>query len=476
MGVTMNRNRRERAGLACAAALWLAAAAAVAPAAQDAQDAAAPDESKPSAAGQDDPRGPSKPNPLDERKPNPLDEPADPFVGVFTDGKLTLTLSAGPGDGQFAGRIDKGANTFNVDAKRAGDALEGHFTFNGDQYAVHGVFEGAKLILKTGSTTYRLDRQQPNSSVNPLVMPARPSDRPDKPATPGLPRVVAGGGDTKPAPAPALELPRMTSATHPSGFVARYPAAWGGKNVGEGFRLIPPDVESAPNQGPLEVLLLGRNDAGGSTKPDDPRTIDFFDRLIGKLYPNVKRDAAVEQASALAGSGVVLSYRGEVKAGIPALVRVYVMLDGTDRVYLLHAGRPDLVEKRSGLARHIFRSFGWRDEQPDPKLIGRWARVEASEAGSAGGAAAGAAPPGPPIQATSSWRFEGDKNCTYSVTGPSGTVERRGAWAICGGKLFITWNDYSGGAMFSYTIGRGAQGDTVLTLEADGQRTPFYKR
>ena len=65
-------------------------------------------------------------NPLGAANPLAAASPVDPFVGSFSDGRLTLvTERSGAG---YVGRIQFSGSQYSLSARPAGDGLAGHFS------------------------------------------------------------------------------------------------------------------------------------------------------------------------------------------------------------------------------------------------------------------------------------------------------------------------------------------------------------
>ena len=93
---------------------------------------------------------------------NPL-VPCDPFVGTFTDGRLTLILDAGQGaGGGYAGQVTLDGESYPLEAQgeaqESSETLNGTFTAGDNRFEFSATLEGDTLTFVTGSTTYTLSR------------------------------------------------------------------------------------------------------------------------------------------------------------------------------------------------------------------------------------------------------------------------------------------------------------------------------
>lgn len=93
-------------------------------------------------------------NPLGAANPLAGAPAGDPYVGSFSDGRLTLDAKrSGAG---YAGRIQFSGNQYAFTAQPAGTALAGHFSDGDRQFPLSIRAEGGVLLLETGGTQYRL--------------------------------------------------------------------------------------------------------------------------------------------------------------------------------------------------------------------------------------------------------------------------------------------------------------------------------
>ena len=111
--------------------------------------------------------------PVNPLAPQPSQVPADPLVGTFSDGTLTLTLQGG--GGQYSGQIEFSGQRYPVTAQGSGNALSGTFTSSGQSFAFTATLQGETLSFETGGTAYRLQKQAA-APANPLAGTGMPGD------------------------------------------------------------------------------------------------------------------------------------------------------------------------------------------------------------------------------------------------------------------------------------------------------------
>ena len=93
-------------------------------------------------------------NPLGAANPLAGVAAVDPYVGSFSDGRLTLVTERS--GSSYVGRIEFAGNRYSLAAQPSVDALAGHF-FDGDrEFPLSIRAEAGALVLETGGTRYRL--------------------------------------------------------------------------------------------------------------------------------------------------------------------------------------------------------------------------------------------------------------------------------------------------------------------------------
>ena len=101
---------------------------------------------------------PSGVNPLNSVT-NPLAPPApDPFVGVFSDDALTLTLSGTAG--AYTGSLDLRGQIYPVQAATSGNVLNGTFSSGGATFAFTATLEGTVLRLESDGNAFTLEKTE----------------------------------------------------------------------------------------------------------------------------------------------------------------------------------------------------------------------------------------------------------------------------------------------------------------------------
>jgi hypothetical protein len=119
--------------------------------------------------------------PAGSAAPAPTSEPtAADWSGKYAGERISAELARKP-DGGYTGTIIRGEQRFPLEARVVGGRLEGSFTHQGSAFPFTAEREGRALVLKTGTTTYRLTLPPP-SAANPLdtptPVPANPLEKP----------------------------------------------------------------------------------------------------------------------------------------------------------------------------------------------------------------------------------------------------------------------------------------------------------
>ena len=113
---------------------------------------------------------------------NPLGAPAaDPFVGTFSDGKLTVTGATK--DGGYVASLTMGDQKYPATATMQNHSLNGSFDASGHPFTFSATLDGDVMTMTTGGKTYTLKRTGPASPP----APANPLGRVDAPAVDKLP-------------------------------------------------------------------------------------------------------------------------------------------------------------------------------------------------------------------------------------------------------------------------------------------------
>ncbi|MBA2665816.1 MAG: hypothetical protein H0U69_02150, partial [Trueperaceae bacterium] len=82
---------------------------------------------------------------------------ADPLVGTFSDGDVTLEVQTV--SGEYVAEIHSGGETYQIEMGAATTGLAGRFMSGGFAYDFTADLHGDVMILTTGGTTYRLQRR-----------------------------------------------------------------------------------------------------------------------------------------------------------------------------------------------------------------------------------------------------------------------------------------------------------------------------
>ena len=102
-------------------------------------------------------------NPLGAANPLAGAASFDPYVGSFSDGRLTLVAERSAAG--YVGRIQFSGSEYSMTAQPEGDALAGYFSDGNRQFPLSIRTEGGVLLFETGGTQYRL---QPSGQAGGL--------------------------------------------------------------------------------------------------------------------------------------------------------------------------------------------------------------------------------------------------------------------------------------------------------------------
>jgi hypothetical protein len=254
----------------------------------------------------------------------------------------------------------------------------------------------------------------------------------------------------------------MKPMRHPNGFTYRFPEAWKLSSSPDQVYLFPDLSQRGADNTPLEVCMITlRPSPQGATTADDPKLVTFFDELMKVNAPFLKRKGQPQRLDTLMGQGAVVTYEGTSPDGSESLAEVYGAFDADKCFYMVHIGRRDLVQARTAMVRHVFRTFGWQDGQLDTTLIGGWTADDGQ----------------------TTLDFKKDGRCE-TVTRPADTAgtllapptpARHGMWTIARNHLYITWEDGSAG-LYSYKLSADGPDHATLELQSDGQAAVTYKK
>jgi len=283
--------------------------------------------------------------------------------------------------------------------------------------------------------------------------------------------------DSSPLPVPELRTDvEMKAYRHAAGFTFQHPAKWEVKVGDDALVLVPNDAKRDAQGQPLELIVVGGQEAEGIARADDPQVLSFFD----SQFPKLKRAGETGSLSTLVGPGAVLTYSNDTHA-----TTIYVTLHNGIGVYLAHVSEKALAAAREPIARRMFSTFGWEKGKVDPDLVGVWRRNESSSSSVDSSGYVGAS-------TTRVFRFAEDGRFAYGsntrmfghVSGGGGQVtldpsesgggESGGTWNVEGNRLTLLWS--AGGIhTYEYSVFAHTEGRTALKLLVPGEKKPdFY--
>lgn len=394
-------------------------------------------------------------NPLARRSGSPEAQAPDPLAGEWRGQGLVVVFQARGekrGKVSYDGQIRTGGASFPLECSRAEDGgLRGAFEAEGERYRFTGQLEDDALTLESDGEVYRLA---------PVGRSASPG--------------AAKAGDGQSA-APA----GFASFTHPRGFQFQHPAGWQVQSSEDGIVVLAEGVERDAQGQPLEMFVIGGEQAESVQRPDQPEVLAWFDAQIAQMFPQMKRGGETQALESLLGPGAALAYSGATPTGLDGQADVYVTLHRGNGIFLLHLGRRDLVEAHRDQARRMFSSFGWTQGQLDPNLVGLWHREETSSSSSIG-IDGGMDMVG--STANLYWEFRADGTVGYSsgarVFGDVGDISLHdsggspnrweGTWSVSGDTVTVMWNE-GGLEQARYNVFAHVDNQTALKLTAPGE-------
>lgn len=105
---------------------------------------------------------------------------SNPFVGTFTDGRVTVTLE--PGGPGFVGRLELEGDSYPLTAQLAGETLSGSFRAAGGTFSFMATLNGSRLMLVSDGIAYALERIEGQGGT-PATSPAPVTPAPTTPET-----------------------------------------------------------------------------------------------------------------------------------------------------------------------------------------------------------------------------------------------------------------------------------------------------
>lgn len=396
----------------------------------------------------------------------------DVLVGTFKGDGGRLAVEIQPATDGYAGTIQLEDQRFTFKAAGKDGRLAGSFESQGDSFDFTAVIKGNTLTLKTGSTTYVLEKQR--KAVNPLEKrgPANPLEKPA--ATTGE-KPIATGKPAEAADDKWVPVARGKVYKHPTGGVLRYPQDWQVKEADEVLQLIPPNQGTAP-----EVLyFVAAEDAEGITRPDDPQLIEAAEEQVTQFAPLLRRVGSVESVKSGANAGAKLAWEATGQNGQVIRAHLYITILKGQAVYLAGLGTRQRINQDDPTLREIFSTFAWSEAQIDRELIGVWHYWSYSSSGLGGsGMSSTETRRACTLKADGTFTWEGstegyisaaNKDSLGEVTSKGAAASKRGSgakgtWAAGEGKLYLTHDDGTYVAV-KYTV-KGEKGNRVLYIDS----------
>ena len=173
--------------------------------------------------------------------------------------------------------------------------------------------------------------------------------------------------------APKITIQKGKWYRHVTGLTFWYPENWHVKELEEAFQLIPNDVKRKP-QGPDEIYFIsGESVAGtGIQNPDDPRVIQYTDKVVQSILPTLRRVESVKYVDMINGKGVLLQWEGKNNKGKMVSAEAFITITQNFAISLSAIAYKNLLDKRNDELQKIFASFAFGEGQRDTNLIGHW--------------------------------------------------------------------------------------------------------
>lgn len=428
----------------------------------------------------------------DTDTPNPLAGGAasNPFAGKFTGDTLSAEFKVGSESDTLTGTITHEGATYPATAKRNGDNIAGTFTTQGKELAFTASLVEKQLKLESGGVTHIMTRHVEAPPANPLASKkdaGNPLSKTNQ-TKDGTTATKDAGTNTQatrtpPANAIALTKVEMETFKHPAGFTFEHPKGWQVQAGQEGILMIPDDAKKDAQGQPLEMLVIGGEDASGISAIEDPQVIQYLDGNIKQMFPAFQRVGETEKLQTLLGNGMVLNYEGKTATNLDGKAVVHATLYRGSGIFLTHLGEKTAVNARQNIARRIFSSFGWTKGQTDNNLVGTWKRSESDSSsidsrGYVGGTT------------TKTWVFATDGTVAYGVgtaiygstsgSGYSITIDpqqskniSKGTWSVNTNILTVIW-DEGGSSTYEYKVFPHVENQTGLKLLVPGNKKPLY--
>lgn len=267
---------------------------------------------------------------------------------------------------------------------------------------------------------------------------------------------------------------------HPAGVDFQYPASWELREQQNQFFLVPSDIEKNAKGQPLELLLLGAQEAEEISSPADPQVADFFAANLRQLVPDIRQTSQATPVSTGLGKGAAFTFAGTDTTGLAVQAYVYVTLYEGTGIYLTYLAPKKIIGKREPAVRRVFASLSKGQRQLDPALVGTWRKsiYVRTAPGSSG-----------TISETTYiyMTFNQDGTAAYAETArmfgslsdlsvlaqSSGGKSYQGNWRVNNGRVLLTWENGLAETL-EYHVYRGATGDIELKIGAPGTKLSIF--
>ena len=179
---------------------------------------------------------------------------------------------------------------------------------------------------------------------------------------------LPGSAQSQSVPSPAMQ-----SYRHPTGFVFEYPAGWKLQDVSFAEAQLVPQDQAANEKGVTEGFFLWC--VGGKFKePDDEKLIAYFDSIVTRLAPFLKRtsEASIENGRS------VIEWSGKSEDDQLVYARAGILPHASFAFGIVMIGTKERLDARKSIFQEMLNSFRIEDFTRDFELIGRWGTPSAA--------------------------------------------------------------------------------------------------
>jgi hypothetical protein len=239
----------------------------------------------------------------------------DPFVGVWKNAEVRLTLETGIASGIYVGDLEFAGKTYPVSSRSnpAGSSLSGSFAADGRKFQFLAHIDAGTMRFVTDGSEHVLTREGASNPLNRNRTDPQPSPSSAPPASAG---------------------PRHR---HANGLSVNVPVGWTFQDGPQGIILLPPGVTFNPQQ--LDELYVAASQPGSAS---DPKVAEELRQGLGQ------QGGRLNQSTMQLGGRPVVVYSGQMRhteQNAMIGVRIYLVQDGQNVNTVIGMGLADRVER-----------------------------------------------------------------------------------------------------------------------------------